>query len=350
MDERPDGQGPGKKKPITEQWADLRFSSAVTSKWWVFIGKVTGSDSISGKLSMESYDMYKVKQTTRKSSYRFEENTIHLPILNPDRPLKSICFVLPTEYRAPLQAGHPSDTVMIPHCHDPSIRGEHPPLQKRRMRECLADSSVLHMSRQQRAVAVTRESCEALIGEDQGSKDSPVQRGGNAISGAAHSSLRSLRIKTKEIARHPPPFPWAIAHDKVGTPSEGGTTHLVGNSMSAEGEAHNPAVSGTEHSQHESKRMMGNLLLKGSAAHRRQKIKLPQSQAMDSGNGRGLKLYEAFLACIASGRGTQLVSLAETLTQSQHGGRSQSQRIALYGRLAETEVTMKCQHMALRKM
>lgn len=65
-----------------------------------------------------------------------------------------------------------------------------------------------------------------------------------------------------------------------------------------------------------------------------------------------LQLYDAIGVCIASGRGTQLVSVARTLTQPQHWGRYQSQRIGLYAHLgdtAQTQGTMKCQWMARRK-
>lgn len=47
------------------------------------------------------------------------------------------------------------------------------------------------------------------------------------------------------------------------------------------------------------------------------------------------------------------MSLAQTLTQPQHWGRSQSGKIGLYAHLADTaqtEGTMKCQWMALRKL
>lgn len=66
-----------------------------------------------------------------------------------------------------------------------------------------------------------------------------------------------------------------------------------------------------------------------------------------------LLLCDAILACIASGRGPQLVPLAQTLTQPQHRGQPQSRRIAPYVCLTDTahiECTMKCQFTAQRTL
>lgn len=70
---------------------------------------------------------------------------------------------------------------------------------------------------------------------------------------------------------------------------------------------------------------------------------------------RCLQLYDAIQVCIASGRGTQLLSLAQsvTLPQQWRGVSDQSSGIALHARLADktgTRGKIKSQRMALRKL